>query len=108
MLETVREVNESAPFGVKIHSVYVPRGTQLEKMYLCGEYTPISLDEYAHRAAMVISHLNPDTVLHRIPGDCPAGMLVAPMWNADKFAVIEAINRALSERGARQGSDFKG
>ena len=28
--------------------------------------------------------------------------------NADKFAVIEAINRALSERGERQGSSFTG
>ncbi len=108
VLETVREVNESAPFGVKIHSVYVPCGTELERMYLRGDYIPLTLDEYASRAATAISHLTPDTVLHRITGDCPAGMLVAPMWNADKFAVIEAINRALSERGARQGSDFKG
>ena len=108
VLETVRTVNESAPFGVKIHSVYVPRGTELEKMYLCGEYIPLTLDEYAHRAAMAISHLNPNTVLHRITGDCPRELLVAPLWNADKFAVIEAINRALSERGERQGSSFTG
>jgi radical SAM protein (TIGR01212 family) len=106
VIETVRVVNESAPFGVKIHSVYVPCGTELERMYLRGDYIPLTLDEYASRAATAISHLTPDTVLHRITGDCPTEMLVAPMWNADKFAVIDAINRVLSQRGARQGSDF--
>ena len=97
--ETVDFLNSHALFGVKIHSLYIPRGTALEKMYERGEYTPLSLDEYADLAARAIARLRPNTVLHRITGDCPRELLVAPEWNADKNAVIKKINEKLSVLG---------
>ena len=96
--KTVDLINRFRPFGVKIHSLYVPKGTELEKMYERGEYTPLSLDEYARLAARAISRLNPDTVLHRITGDCPRELLVAPLWNSDKNAVIAKINEYLTKK----------
>ncbi|MBR2343952.1 MAG: TIGR01212 family radical SAM protein [Clostridia bacterium] len=98
---TAELFNSLGVFGVKIHSLYIPRGTELEKMYLKGEYTPLTLDEYASRAAGVIARLRPDTVLHRITGDCPSDLLVAPEWNADKNAVIAKINERLSALGGQ-------
>ncbi len=90
--------------GIKIHSIYVMEGTSLADMYLEKLYTPPTLSEYANAAACAIAHISPDIVLHRITGDCPSGLLIAPEWNRDKNAVIEAVNRALSERDLRQGS----
>ena len=95
--DTVRTVASVKPFGVKIHSVYVCRGTVLEKMYNDGRYMPIDVDTYVDRAVYVLKNLPRDTVIHRLTGDCPTELLVAPMWNADKNAVLRAINNKLEE-----------
>jgi len=95
--DTVEELLRAGCWGVKIHSVYVAKNTRLEKMYLSGEYTPISREDYVRRAAAAISALRDRTVIHRITGDCPRELLVAPEWNTDKNGVIKEINAALSE-----------
>ena len=94
-------------FGIKIHSVYVMADTVLEKMYKSGEYTPIALEDYTRRAAYLISHLSPEIVIHRLTGDCPKSLLVAPEWNTEKSKVIREIERRLELCGERQGTHFK-
>lgn len=103
---TVDLLNSSRVEGVKIHSMYVSRGTALERMYLRGEYVPLTEDEYVGTAARCIARLRPEIVLHRITGDCPAALLVAPMWNGQKDRVISGICRRLETEGLRQGSLF--
>lgn len=95
---TVDLINSLPVFGVKIHSLYVMRGTRLCDLYERGLYTPLTLDEYASLAASSISRLRPDIVLHRITGDCNRDMLAAPMWCADKRSVIAAIEARLRAR----------
>ncbi len=104
--ETVSAINITRPFGIKLHSVYVAEGTMLAGMYRRGEYQPIERDTYIERAAYVIRNINPETVIHRLTGDCPPELLVAPMWNRDKNAVIQGINDRLSEENAYQGYDY--
>jgi radical SAM protein (TIGR01212 family) len=107
LADTVRLINSVEPFGVKIHSVYVSRGTVLEKMYDEGKYTPISLEDYTRRAAYVISHISAETVIHRLTGDCPVGLLRAPDWNTKKSEVIAKIAEKLDTGGVKQGSYYK-
>ena len=85
-------------FGIKIHSLYVMRGTKLEKDFLSGDYVPLSLEEYAEAAAYIIKNAPPSVVFHRITGDCPKGLLVAPEWNKDKMGVIKKIEEKLKNR----------
>lgn len=97
-------------WGVKIHSIYVMRGTKLCEMYDRGEYTPPSLDEYARLASYIISHLSQRIIVHRITGDCPKSLLVAPEWNRDKTKIVEAVQNYLKENSLSQGcfyDDFK-
>lgn len=100
---TVDLINEDA-WGVKIHSIYVMEGTELARMYRAGEYAPLSLEEYVRLAARSIARLRPDMIVHRITGDCPDGLLVAPEWNKDKNKIIESIRERLDAEGVRQGS----
>ncbi len=104
--ETCRYLVKFNIFGVKIHSIYVMEGTRLAEMYRAGKYTPPTLDEYAEGAAYIISHLHPDIVLHRITGDCPRELLIAPDWNVNKDGIIAAINKKLEEKGISQGDLF--
>ena len=94
---TVELINSLPVWGVKIHSVYVCRGTELERMYSAGEYEPISMEDYVRRTVYVLKNLKSDTVIHRLTGDCPADMLVAPDWNGRKNEVLSAINHALAD-----------
>lgn len=103
-LSTVAAVNSVRPFGVKLHSTYVMSGTELEAEYLRGEYTPISREDYVRICAECIAHLSPETVVHRITGDCPRDMLVAPLWNTDKNGVIADIQNYMKENNLSQGS----
>lgn len=102
---TVDLINEEA-FGVKIHSIYVMEGTALAEMYREGAYTPPTLEEYVSLAARSIARLRPDMIVHRITGDCPDGLLVAPDWNADKNKIIDMIRKKLEHEGLAQGSLF--
>ena len=109
--ETGEDAKNTAKFitslgidGIKIHSIYVMSGTRLEKMYKENLYTPPSLNEYVITVVDILAELPEDTVVHRLTGDCPKDMLVAPLWNSDKYHVIECIENELKRRGARQGS----
>ena len=101
---TVDVINESGSWGVKIHSIYVMEGTALAEMYQRGEYAPPTLEEYVRLSARSLSRLKPDMVVHRITGDCPDGLLVAPEWNRDKNKVINLIRKRLESDGLCQGS----
>ena len=104
ILGTLDAVNRSGVWGVKLHSVYVMEGTRLAEMYREGLYTPPTLEEYTSLAAECIARLRPECVVHRITGDCPEGLLVAPEWNREKGRVIDTIRKKLGEAGLYQGS----
>ncbi len=100
---TVDLINEYS-WGAKIHSIYIMDGTGLADMYKRGEYVPPSLDKYVSLCARSIARLRPDMIVHRITGDCPDGLLVAPEWNRDKNKIIDLIRRDLELKGYRQGT----
>jgi len=101
---TAEYIKSKEPFGIKIHSIYVMQGTKLCDMYLEKRYTPPTLSEYADTVAHIIAHLGKNIVIHRITGDCPRDLLVAPEWNRDKNAIIAAINDRMQKLNLSQGS----
>ena len=101
---TVDILNSVPIWGVKIHSLYVMRGTRLCQMYESGDFRVISEHEYIELAARTVARLRPDIVIHRLTGDCPEGMLVAPNWSLTKSEIIDGIVKKLDSEGLRQGS----
>ena len=103
---TVDLINEES-WGVKIHSIYVMEGTELAGMYRRGEYVPPTLDEYVRLCARSLARLRGDIIVHRITGDCPKDMLVAPDWNSDKDKMINLVRKKLESDGLRQGALYE-
>ena len=101
---TAKYISSLGIWGVKIHSLYVMEGTELAEIYKKGLYTPPTLPEYASIAAECIGHIDANMIIHRITGDCPRDMLIAPEWNRDKNKIILEIVENMSERGITQGS----
>ena len=75
---TVEFINNHDVQGIKIHSTYVVKNTKLAKMYEVGEYEPISLEYYLEKLEYIITHLREGIVIHRISGDAPKDLLIAP------------------------------
>ena len=106
LARTIEYLNAYPLFGIKLHSVFVMRDTVLESMYHCGEYTPLTMEEYVDLAVFALTHLPPDLTIHRLTGDCRRDQLVAPLWNADKDTVLSRIQRTLAERDLCQGAFY--
>ena len=104
--ETVEYINKFKLFGIKIHSIYVMKGTRLAKMYDNGEYTPITLSEYIDSAVYILTHIAPGVIVHRLTGDCPRDLLVAPDWNRRKNEIINSIVNQMQFSNLSQGCKY--
>ena len=104
--ETVEYINRFDLFGIKIHSIYVMQGTRLSDMYERGEYTPPSMEEYIESAIYILTHISPALTVHRLTGDCPPELLVAPSWNREKHMIINTIVYKMQLNGQKQGCDY--
>ena len=102
-INTADYIASRRPFGVKIHSIYVMQGTELANLYYQKRYTPPSLDDYKEAAAYAVARMPHDTVIHRLTGDCPRELLIAPEWNKDKNEIIGAVTKTLEVNGWHQG-----
>lgn len=103
-VQTAKYISSLGIWGVKIHSIYVMEGTRLADMYRKNLYTPPTLDEFRETAARCVGHISESMVIHRLTGDCPRELLVAPEWNADKNNIIAKINETMKSLGISQGS----
>jgi len=104
---TVQFLNTHNLQGLKIHSTYIVKNTGLEKMYLNNTYTPITLEDYLENLVFIITHINPNIVIHRVSGDAPKDDLVAPSWNTHKKLVLNSLDKMLKERNLYQGIYYK-
>ena len=96
-VETTRQAAAAGTDGVKFHLLHVLRGTDLERDFLAGRFSCLSLEEYARRLKACLAVLPKGTVVHRITGDGAKRDLVAPLWSADKKRVLNYLNRYLKE-----------
>lgn len=104
--ETVEYLRGFDIFGIKIHSIYVMEGTALEKAYRDGSYTPPTMEEYIDAAVYILTHISPDITVHRLTGDCPRKLLVAPQWNVQKHEIIQRIVYKMQLEGLSQGCKY--
>lgn len=104
---TVEFLKKNKIQGLKIHSCYVVKNTVLCDMYKKGKYLPLSLEDYLESAAYVLTHINPDIVIHRISGDAPKNLLVSPDWNSHKKWVMNGLDRLLKGKNLWQGMYYK-
>ena len=97
MLETVRHVKETGSGGIKLQLLHVLEGTDLADDYRAGKFEVLSFEDYISLVCDCVKIIGDSMVIHRLTGDGPKKLLLAPQWSGDKKRVINAINRALSD-----------
>ena len=95
MLQTVRYVGESGVQGIKLQLLHVLEGTDLALDYRNGLFEVMSMEDYISLIKDCVNVLPNDIVIHRLTGDGPKRILIAPEWTKDKKRVLNAINKEL-------------
>ena len=97
MLETVRYLSSLSPVldGIKLQLLHVLKGTRLGDEYLRHPFHVLELQEYCDLVVRCLKLLPKETVVHRITGDGPKKLLIAPLWSGDKKKVLNTLNRAI-------------
>jgi uncharacterized protein len=103
MLASAPLLNELGVDGVKIHLLHVMAGSPLAVLHQRGEIRSLERDEYVALVCDFLERLVPRIFIQRLTGDGGRD-LIAPLWSAAKFEVLNAIDNELERRGTRQGS----
>lgn len=107
IVKTVNFINMHNIQGIKIHSCYVVKNTKLEQLYNLKKYIPLNLEDYIILCAYILTHINPNIIIHRISGDAPKDLLVAPDWNSHKKWIINGVHKYIEQNNLYQGMFFK-
>lgn len=104
ILTTVEHVANVGSDGIKLQLLHVLKNTKLAEMYNRGEFDVLSKDEYIEILGDCVNILPENVVIHRLTGDAPKKILIAPGWSANKKDVLNSITKSFNERNVRQGS----
>ena len=99
MLETVQYLSSLTPppDGIKLQLLHILKGTGLAREYEADPFPLLTLDSYCDLIVDCLRLLPPQTVVHRITGDGPKRLLIAPQWSADKKRVLNTLNKRIRE-----------
>lgn len=103
MINTVKYLNKLKIDGIKIHMLYILKGTPLEKLYKKDKFHVLTKDEYIDIVTEQLKYLNKDIVIHRVTGDPNSELLIEPKWVIEKFKVLNDIDRKLKNDNSYQG-----
>ncbi|MBN2061640.1 MAG: TIGR01212 family radical SAM protein [Deltaproteobacteria bacterium] len=107
MMETARYVSGLPLTGIKIHLLYVSKGTTIATMYKNGKVRCLQREEFVEAVVDFLEILPPDMVIQRLTGDPPLkSELLAPEYALDKAGNLKLIKKRLEERDTWQGKTF--
>ncbi|MEJ5229845.1 MAG: TIGR01212 family radical SAM protein, partial [Pseudothermotoga sp.] len=107
VVETARILSVLGVDGVKVHSLYVVKGTELERLLKTGQIELLSFDDYKERVVRFLENLSPEIVIHRLASDPPKEMTAVGNWGMSKLEIVEQIEKELANRNTFQGKMWK-
>lgn len=106
ILDTVKYLNTKDIQGVKFQLLHVLKNTDLADYYKNNPFWIPTMDEYFSLLAKCISLLSKDIVIHRLTGDGPKSLLIAPLWSANKRQVLNQMQRYFKDHDIWQGKEL--
>ena len=103
MLETVRFLSKLDIQGIKIHMLFIEKGTELEKLYNKTHFHVLTKEEYIDIVCDELELLDEKIVIHRITGDPIKELLIEPKWLLKKVCVLNDIDKEMAKRDTYQG-----
>lgn len=105
-LETMHYLNDHHIQGIKLQLLHVLKYTDLADDYLTGRFSVYSMEEYFEVLSSCICNLSPDIVIHRLTGDGPKALLIAPTWSTNKRHVLNQMQSWFKIHDIWQGKEL--
>lgn len=106
MIETIKYVSSLDIQGIKIHMLFILKGTPLEKMYNLTHFHVLTKEEYIDIVCDELEYLREDIVVNRITGDPIKELTIEPKWLFKKFCVLNDIDKEMVRRDSYQGIKY--
>ena len=106
MLATILYLNALPIDGIKLLLLHVLKHTDLADFYRQEPFYIPDMNSYFHLLGKCIASLRPDIVIHRLTGDGPKSLLIAPLWTGNKRLVLNQMQRYLKEQNLWQGKEY--
>lgn len=106
VLDTMKYLNACQIQGIKLQLLHVLSGTDLAADYQAGKFSVLDRKEYIDLVIRCLEHLDPSIVIHRVTGDGPKDLLIAPLWASRKREVLNLLHHQMKEQGSYQGKAF--
>lgn len=104
ILKSVDYVCSKNISGIKLQLLHILKDTPLEKEYLLNQFHTYTMEEYVDLLGECINRIPENIVIHRLTGDGPKSLLIAPQWSGNKKAVLNYINKRFEQLNIQQGS----
>jgi len=108
MLQTARAIADMEIDGIKLHLLYVIKGTKLDKLYRTNKYRCLEQNEYIDIVCDFLERIPKHMVIQRLTGDPHPNELVAPTWSLKKTETIALVRKTLETRDTWQGKYVDG
>ena len=106
MLQTIQYLNRQDIQGIKLQLLHILKDTDLAEIYASDPLPVPDPQEYYELLGACISHLRPDIVIHRLTGDGPKELLIAPLWTCNKRQVLNQLQSYFKTHDIWQGKEY--
>ncbi|MDD3239010.1 MAG: TIGR01212 family radical SAM protein [Lachnospira sp.] len=107
MLETANYLAHQDLFGIKLQLLHVLKGTDLAIDYNRGTFSVMEMNDYIQCIGEILEILPPNMTIHRLTGDGPKQLLIAPQWSANKKLVMNTMNQYFRDHKIIQGRNYQ-
>lgn len=106
MFETLDYLNHTDIQGIKLQLLHILKETDLANEYQKHPFQSPSMEEYIELLSDCIARLNPAITIHRLTGDGPKDLLIAPLWTSNKRTVLNTLHSHLKKADIWQGKEY--
>jgi radical SAM protein (TIGR01212 family) len=107
ILQTAQTLAELGIDGIKLHLLYVVKGTRLEALYRQRQFRCLEQQEYVDLVCDFLEHLPSRVIIQRLTGEPHPDELTAPLWSLKKSDTLAKIDETLEKRDSWQGKLYE-
>ncbi|MDD6208498.1 MAG: TIGR01212 family radical SAM protein [Clostridiales bacterium] len=105
ILQTIQFLSHMPIHGIKLQLLHVLKHTDLEALY--QTFPILSREDYIGLLINCLELLPAHVTIHRLTGDPPRSLLLAPAYSTDKRGILNQLHKTMKELGSYQGKRYQ-
>ena len=92
--------------NVKLHALYIRKGTKMASEYLNGNLNIIPFEQYRERVITFLEHLSPQIAVQRFMGNAPKEKTHFINWGKNRWKLKNSIIEEMKKQDSYQGKKY--